>query len=149
LIESVSEKGDKKHNRKGTSITNKTPKNKGKMQADATVADQYITYPTDNGILNQSRKQCEKLIDKLYATGGKEGIKPRTYRREIDKAYLNYSQKKKKRESTHRKMTRKLLECVNRDIRHINKMLDIFESKGSRFPLKHPEQRMFWIINMA
>jgi IS5 family transposase len=149
LIKSVSEKGDKKHNRKVNSETNKTPKNKGKLQADATVADQYITYPTDNGILNQSRKQCEKLIDKLYATGGKEGIKPRTYRREIDKAYLNYSKKKKKRESTHRKMTRKLLECVNRDIKHINKMLDIFESKGSRFPLKHPEQRMFWIINTA
>lgn len=28
-------------------------------------------------------------------------------------------------------------------------MLDIFESKGSRFPLKHPDQRMFWIINTA
>lgn len=28
---------------------NKLLKNKGKMQANATVADQYITYPTDNG----------------------------------------------------------------------------------------------------
>ena len=53
-------------------------------------ADQYITYPTDNGILNQSRKQCEKFIDKLYDLSGKEGEKPRTYRRKIDKA-LEYS----------------------------------------------------------
>jgi hypothetical protein len=60
------------------------------MQTDATVADQYITYPTDNGILNQSRKQCEKFIDKLCDLGGKEGKKPRTYRRKIDKAYLDY-----------------------------------------------------------
>jgi len=149
LIKSVSEKEDKKHNRKGTDKTNNTPKNKGKMQADATVADQYITYPTDNGILNQSRKQCEKFIDKLYDLSGKEGKKPRTYRRKIDKAYLDYSKKKKKRETTHRKMTRKLLECVNRDIKQINNMLDIFESKGSRFPLKQSEQRMFWIINTA
>jgi len=119
------------------------------MQADATVADQYITYPTDNGILNQSRKQCEKLIDKLYALSGKEGQKPRTYRRKTDKAYLEYSKKKKKSKATYRKMTRKLLECVNRDIKQVNNMLDIFESRGSRFPLKHSEQRMFWIINTA
>jgi hypothetical protein len=149
LIKSVSEKEDKKHNQKGTDKDNNTPKNKGKMQADATVADQYITYPTDNGILNQSRKQCEKFIDKLYDLSGKEGEKPRTYRRKIDKAYLDYSKKKKKRESTHRKMTRKLLECVNRDIKHVNNMLDVFESKGSLFPLKHSEQRMLWVINTA
>ena len=149
LIKTVSEKRDKRHNKKGTDKNNSTPKNKGKMQADATVADQYITYPTDNGILNQSRKQCEKFIDKLYDLSGKKGEKPRTYRRKIDKAYLCYSKKKKKGEATHRKMTRKLLECVNRDIKHINNMLDIVESKGSLFPLKHLEQRMFWIINTA
>jgi hypothetical protein len=149
LIKLVSEKEDKKHNRKGTDKNNNTPINKGKMQADATVADQYITYPTDNGILNQSRKQCEKFIDKLYDLSGKEGEKPRTYRRKIDKAYLDYSKKKKKREATHRKMTRKLLECVNRDIKQVNNMLDVFELKGSCFPLRHSEQRMLWVINTS
>lgn len=124
-----------------------TEKNKGKMQADVTAADQYITCPTENGILNQSLKQCEKFIDKLYGLCGKEGDKPRTYRRKIGKVHLDYSKKKRKREATHRKMTRKLLECFNRDIKQINRMLDIFESKGSGFPLKHCEQRMFWIIN--
>ena len=149
LIKSVSEKADKRHNKKGTDKTNNPARNKGKMQADATVADQYITFPTDNGILNQSRKQCEKFIDKLYDLGSKEGEKPRTYRRKIDKAYLDYSKKKRKSEATHRKMTRKLLESVKRDIKQINSMLDIFELKGSHFPLKHSEQRMFWIINTA
>ena len=33
---------------------------------------------------------CEKFIDKLYVISGKAGLKPRTYRREIDKAYLDY-----------------------------------------------------------
>ena len=57
LIQSFSSKGDKKNKgKKKISSGNKTG-NKGKMQADATVADQYITYPTDNGILNQSRKK--------------------------------------------------------------------------------------------
>ncbi len=46
-------------------------------------------------------------------------------------------------------MTRKLLECVNRNIGHINGMLDIFESKNKPFPLNHAEQRMLWIISTA
>lgn len=150
LIKAVSEKEDKKHQKKHKDKQDNTPpSNKGKMQADATVADQYITYPTDNGILNQSRKQCEKLIDKLHEKNGKEGTKPRTYRRKMDQFYLDYSKKKKKSKAAHRKMTRKLLECVNRDIQHVNSLLNIFEAKKRSFPLKHSELRMLWIINTA
>jgi len=149
LIKSVSQKKDKRHNKKNKKDDSDEPRNKGKMQADATVADQYITYPTDNGILNESRKKCEKLIDKLYELNGKQGVKPRTYRRIIDKAFLAYSKKKKKTRGTHRKMTRKLLECVNRDIKHIDRMLDMFEERGDRFPLTHAEQRLFWVIRTA
>lgn len=68
LIRSASEKKDSKHNKKKKKDDSDEPENKGKMQADAAVADQYITYPTDNGILNESRKKCEKMIDKLYDT---------------------------------------------------------------------------------
>jgi len=149
LIRSVTGEKDKRHNKKNKKEDGDEPKNKGKMQADATVADQYITYPTDNGILNESRKKCEKLIDKLYELDGKQGIKPRTYRRTMDRAYLNYSKKKKKSKATHRKMTRKLLESVNRNIKHIDRMLDVFEKRGDQFPLTHAEQRLFWIIRTA
>lgn len=149
LIQSVSEKKDSKHNQKKKKDNSDEPKNKGKMQADATVADQYITYPTDNGILNVSRKKCEKIIDKLYEANGKKGIKPRTYRRSLNTAYLEYAKKKKKSKATHRKMTRKLLESVNRDIKHIDRMLDIFEIRGDRFPLSRAEQRLLWIIQTA
>ncbi len=156
LIRTVSEKKDSKHNKKkmkkkadDDGDDGNEPKNKGKMQADATVADQYITYPTDNGILNESRKKCEKLIDKLYEAGGKQGVKPRTYRRTMNSAYLDYSKKKKKSKATHRKMTRKLLESVNRNIKHIDRMLDVFEKKGAHFPLSHAEQRLMWIIRVA
>ena len=148
LIRSVSQEKDKRHNRKKKDNSDE-PKNKGKMQADATVTDQYITYPTDTGVLNESRKKCEKMIDKLYEMNGKQGIKPRTYRRVMNKAFLEYSKKKRKAKGVHRKMTRKLLECVNRDIKHIDCMLDEFEERGDRFPLKYSEQRMFWIIRTA
>ena len=48
LINTVSQEEDKKHNEKDNDQSD--PPNKGKMQADATVADQYIAYPTDNGL---------------------------------------------------------------------------------------------------
>ncbi|MGV2829794.1 hypothetical protein [Myxosarcina sp. GI1(2024)] len=40
--------------------------NKGKLILDATAAPAEITYPSDLGILNQSRIQTEKIIDSLY-----------------------------------------------------------------------------------
>ena len=149
LIKSASQEKDKKHNKKKGKQNDATPPNKGKMQADATVADQYITYPTDNGILNQSRKQYEKIIDKLYDLNAKQGTKPRTNRRSLDTSYLSYSKKKTKSKSTHRRMTRKLLEALKRDRRHIHNLLDILEQKNKRFPLNHKEQRMLWIIDIV
>lgn len=149
LIRTVKGEKDQRHNKKNKKDDGEEPRNKGKLQADATVADQDITYPTDNGILNESRKKCEKIIDELYELNGKKGVKPRTYRRKMDQAYLAYSKKKTKSKGTHRKMTRKLLECVNRNIKHINRMLDEFEKRGDRFPLTHAQQRLFWIIRTS
>ena len=152
LIRSVTQEKDKRHNKKNKKSggdDESTPENKGKMQADATVADQYIQYPSDNGILNESRKKCENMIDELYDRNGKQGVKPRTYRRVMNTAFLDYSKKKKKSKATHRKMTRKLLECVSRDIKHIDHLLDEFEQRGDRFPLTHAQQRMLWIIRTA
>ena len=146
LIKTATHKDDEKQKKKQKD-DDELPPNKGKLQADATVADQYIAYPTDNGLLNECRKQYEKFIDKLYGQNNKKGTKPRTYRRVMDKAFLSYSKTKKKRKSSHRKMTRKLLECVKRDIGHINNMLDTWEAEGKLFPLNHKEQRIFWIIN--
>lgn len=148
LIKSVSELKDKKHGKKKKD-NNDLPPNKGKIQLDATVADQYITHPTDSKILNQSRKQCEKMIDKLYELNNKKGTKPRTYRRKLDMAFLNYVKKKNKSKSTHRKMNRKLLESLKRDIGHINRLLDIFEKRKVAFPLSDKEQRMLWIVNIV
>lgn len=151
LIKSISQKKDEKHNAKNDKEDDEPPlpKNKGKMQMDATVADQYITYPTDSKILNTSRKQCEAMIDKLYELNDKRGTKPRTYRKTMDIQFLNYSKKKRKSKAIHRKMNRKLLECVNRNLRHIDKLLDIFEIEQKPFPLSHKEQKMLWVIRIV
>jgi hypothetical protein len=46
-------------------------------------------------------------------------------------------------------MTHKLLEAVNRNIKHIDILLDVFEMKVEPFPLQHSEQRLFWVIRTA
>ena len=87
------------------------------------------------------------MIDKLYELNHKDGTKPRTYRRKMDTAFLNYSKKKNKPKAAHRKMNRKLLECLKRDLGHINKLLDIFEGLEAAFTLSFKEQQMLWVVN--
>jgi len=145
LIKSLSHEKDRKHNEKNRKDDG-DPKNKGKMQADATVADQYITYPTDSETLNQSRKKLEGIIDNLYINDDKQGVKPRTYRRSLSKAFLNYSKKRKKKKGDHRKMNRKLLEAVRRNIGYIDTYLDKFESINAPFPLSKHEQHILFVI---
>ena len=146
LIKSATGEEDKKHKDKPKN-RNKDGgiKNKGKMQADATVADQYIKYPTDTGLLNESRKKLEGMIDNLYEKNGKEGVKPRTYRRNLDKVYLRYSKKRQKTRQEIRKINRKMLESVSRNLRHVDRMLD--EQKGERLPLSNRELRYLWVIH--
>lgn len=147
LIKSSSKSADEKHNQ---SLKKKDqggkPKNKGRLQMDATVADQYIAYPTDPGILNECREKSEVMIDKLYQANGKKGTKPRTYRRNMRKAFLSYSKKKNHTKSEIRKIKHKLLESVKRNLKHIDRLLDSIEKQQSIFPLNFREQKLLWVI---
>ncbi len=151
LIESATmkktKKGTKKKKKKeGQEDGENDPPNKGKLQVDATVADQYIKYPTDTNLMNEGRKILEKIIDDIYRKRGKTGVKPRTYRRKLDKEFLGFSKKRKKDKRSVRRMERHLLDSLSRDIRHIDKMLDEFEKEKGYFPLREKELRYFWII---
>lgn len=148
LILSLSVNSDQKHNNSpAKKKEDGSVKNKGRLQLDATVADQYITYPTDPGLLNECRKKCEGMIDKLYALTGKKGVKPRTYRRNMDKAYISYSKKKSHSKPEIRKIKRKLLEAVKRDLKYIDRLLDQAEAQVGRFPLNRREQKLLWVIH--
>ena len=63
---------------------------RGKLLIDATVAPSDIKYPTDVDLLDAVRKNTENIIDKMHAQypGGQ---KPRTYRKQARKDYLNYA----------------------------------------------------------
>lgn len=88
------ENSDFEDDDKDDESTSDKPKNKGKLQLDATIADAHIKFPTDLSLLNDSREKPEEIIDKFYKEFNI--AKPRTYRREARKNWLNISKSKKK-----------------------------------------------------
>ena len=117
----------------------------GALKIDATVADQQIRYPNDLGLLNEAREKTERIIDLLFDLLRDDfQVKPRTYRREAHKIYLAQAKKKQKNKKQLRKAMRNGLNCVKRNLGHINKMLDRL---GDSFPIPHKFQKQLWVIN--
>lgn len=114
----------------------------GKLLMDATVCPQDIRYPTDLNLLNDAREKSEELIDFLYA--GCEHIdKPRTYREEARKKYLNIAQKKKKSKKEIRKGIKKQLNYLKRNIKSIHRLLDHY---GLPIPFDAYQHKYFFVI---
>ena len=141
---------------------NGTPKNKGKLKIDATVANQKIVFPTDAGLLNKTRKECERIIDLLYKASGNTK-KPRDYRRIARKEYLVFSKNRRKSKKQIRKFIRKQLGYVKRDLAYIETLLNQIEDKTReellsgmfpdmkaphpyKFPLSKRDQKIYWIL---
>lgn len=132
---------DRKPTQKGA--VSKRPK--GKLKIDATVADQYITYPNDLGLVNEARIKTEKMVDRLFdLLRDKMEVKPRTYRRMAHKRYLQEAKKKKKSAVSIRKAIRVLLNCVKRNLGHIDQMLDLLEGP---FPFPHKTQQELMVVH--
>lgn len=124
-------------------------KNKGNLKLDATVADQYITYPNDLGLLNTAREKTEEMIDFLFdKLRGRLVLKPRTYRKVARKKYLSESKKRQVNKKTLRSAIRYHLNCLDRNILSLNMMLDMLaeESGSEQMPLPKKMQRDFWVI---
>ena len=61
---------------------------------DATVCDAYIKFPTDLGLLNESREKAEELLNKLLKTLGIK--KDLIHIAVLLVGYLNVAKKRKK-----------------------------------------------------
>lgn len=121
--------------------------NKGKLKLDATVADQYITYPNDLGLLNKAREKTEKMIDILFEELREEmPVKPRTYRKVARSKYLSEAKKRQNNPKTLRRTIRYQLNCLDRNIQSINEMLDVLGTKQN--PLKFRTMKDFWVIQL-
>ena len=127
----------KKDNKGGNSTTHK-----GMLIIDATVAPSDIAFPTDTNLLNHAREISENLIDILWRDD-KQGKKPRTYRRVARNEYLAFTRFRRKSQSRIRKMTRKQLGYLERNIRTIQSMLI---KKGLPLALSNTQLRQLWII---
>ena len=102
------------------------------MILDATVAPGDIKYPTDINILNKSRENLEKMIDKLHEPDISKKRKPRTYREKARKDYLAIEKKRRKPKKLIKKAIRKQLSYVKRDLNYIEKY---FENTPERIEL--------------
>lgn len=136
--------------------------NKGTLKIDATVANQKIVFPTDANLLNTAREESERIIDLLYKQTGLK-VKPRDYRRNARKEYVNFSKSRKKSKKQIRKFIKKQLGYLKRNLSHIEKLLDQITSLREsqelsgmipgmkdaypmRFPISKRDQKIYWVI---
>jgi hypothetical protein len=115
-----------------TLIDKGEPQNKGDLIMDATVAPQYITFPTDLKLLNAAREKTEEIIDKLYDKEICKGPKPRTYRQIARKEFLNTAKKKAKSYKEIYRSNGSQIRYVARNLRYITTMLESY-NKTSGF----------------
>jgi len=100
------------------------PVNKGKLLLDASCAPADIRYPTDLSILNQARAQTEVIIDDLYKQVDLKQ-KPRTYRKQARKRYLQVAKQRRASHKVMRKAIRQQLGYVRRNLAHIDTLITI------------------------
>ncbi len=112
---------EEKDNLKQNESTEKPLTNKGKLQMDATVADAYIKFSTDLGLLNDSREKSEELLDKLCKSLSIG--KPRTYRIKARKEWINLSKNKNKQKKVIRKGINQQLSYLKRNLQSVDKIL--------------------------
>lgn len=78
----------------GNSGPGGSPETYGTLIVDATCAPSYIKYPQDIELLNEARENTEDMITELHDP--KDGRKPRNYKMQSRKDYLNMVRKKRK-----------------------------------------------------
>ena len=100
---------------------------------DTTVAEQKIKYPTDLDLLNNVRVFTESLIDIFYELSPLT-IKPRSYRENARKDYLNAALKRKKPQKVVRKAIKKQLGYIERNLLTINNLWTILEENNILIP---------------
>jgi len=105
----------------------------GTLIVDATCTPADVRFPTDTSLLNEAREKSEEIIDSLWRYSGKNGVKPRTYRQQARKAFLNAARSKRLSASKRRKAVRKQLNYLRRNIATIHSMDNIEELSSKQY----------------
>ena len=92
----------------------------------------------DLGILNQARRQTEKIIDSLYKScQTKLKQKPRTYRKKAKKDYLKVAKKRRPTQKERRNAIVKQLQYIKRKFSHIEKLINSGAELSNHYPRKY------------
>ena len=111
--------------------------NNGTLILDATVAPADIRYPTDLSLLNECREDTEKIIDDVWDKTERKGHKTAYSRKKARKGYLKIAKQRKPRKNQVRQAIREQLECVEKNVEALEKMLP---EAGIEAYLKHGAQ---------
>ncbi len=105
--------------------------NNGTLVVDATCAPSDIRRPTDTSLLNEARRNGEKLIDLLHQPGS--GEKPRSYRRRAHKEYMKFLRNRKPGKNKIRRCIKQQLGYLGRNLVTIERMLSAGASLSERW----------------
>lgn len=94
------------------------PANAGTLILDATCAPSDIRFPQDFSLLNEARENLERIIRRICRDNNER--MPRTYRIEARKNYLGLAKCRRKSSGKIRKVIRKQLGYILRDIGYID-----------------------------
>ncbi len=104
--------------------------NSGTMIVDATCAPSHIRYPQDASLLNEARENTEKLLDELHDPA--VGCKPRTYRKQAHRDFLQFSRSRKKNAKKVRKAVGQQLRYLARNLAAIDQKLALGRTLSER-----------------
>ena len=105
----------------GSDNSDEEANNSGTLILDATCAPQNISYPQDVNLLNEAREHLEKLIDLICYEHNYH--KPRMYRQNARKDYLNLAKCKKRSAKKIRKAIKAQLQYIRRDLGYLDSFL--------------------------
>ena len=125
MVKNFREKTEEEEIKKNQEAEDGEIKNRGKLILDASCAPADITYPNDLGILNQARKQTEKIIDFLHNNRkNKLDKKPRTYKKKARKDYLKVAKKRRPSRKERKDAIAKQLQYIKRNLTHIDNLIN-------------------------
>jgi len=109
------------------------PENEGLLLMDATCAPADMKYPTDLGVVNDTRECSERLIDELRQALPEKTLRPRTNCKVCRRRFLEITKLRRKGTSKLRGCLRFLLNALDRNLRFIDdyaKKLENVDSKA-------------------
>lgn len=109
------------------SVNNQPPNSKSRHSGDTTVIESEITYPTDTNLMETVRKF---LVDDIIKKFQKEVNQDhRHYDRVARVEYLGFAKKRKARKKEIRKIKKKQLQFLKRNIRQAEEVLSSLKEK--------------------